>query len=174
MAWPLLPASAGAPGSRLCGLRQACQLVGAVGTVNTINGTPGISALTGTALLVSTVNDTFNVRAVTLTKAFAPTPVAVNAASLLTFSLTNGVGNPAQGGTTPVNNLLAFTETLPAGVGDASAPAALRCNDTVAATVGTGVITFGGGTLSLDKPAVQFWSMSCRPPQEPTTTCQPM
>ena len=123
--------------------------VGAAGTVNTINGTPGISGLTGTALLVSAVNDTFNVRAVTLTKAFTPTTVAVNAASLLTFSLTNGVGNPAQGGTTPVNNLLAFTETLPAGLVVASAPAATQCNGTVAATVGTGVITFSGGTLAL-------------------------
>ena len=123
--------------------------VGAVGTVNTINGTPGISGLTGTALLVSAVNDTFNVRAVTLTKAFSPTTVAVNAASLLTFSLTNGVGNPAQGGTTPVSNLLAFTETLPAGLVVASAPVATQCNGTVAATVGTGVITFSGGTLAL-------------------------
>ena len=123
--------------------------VGAAGTVTTINGTPGISGLTGTALLVSAVNDTFNVRAVTLTKAFTPTTVAVNAASLLTFSLTNGVGNPAQGGTTPVNNLLAFTETLPAGLVVASAPAATQCNGTVAATVGTGVITFSGGTLAL-------------------------
>ena len=123
--------------------------VGAVGTVNTINGTPGISGLTGTALLVSTVNDTFNVRAVTLTKAFTPTTVAVNAASLLTFSFTNGVGNPAQGGAAPVNNLLAFTETLPAALVVASTPAATQCNGTVAATVGTGVITFSGGTLSL-------------------------
>ena len=123
--------------------------VGAAGTVTTINGTPGISGLTGTALLVSTVNDTFNVRAVTLTKAFTPTTVAVNAASLLTFSLTNGVGNPAQGGTTPVSNLLAFTETLPAGLVVVSAPAATQCNGTVAATIGTGVITFSGGTLSL-------------------------
>ena len=123
--------------------------VGAVGTVNTINGTPGISGLTGTALLVSAVNDTFNVRAVTLTKAFTPTTVAVNASSLLTFSLTNGVGNPAQGGTTPVSNLLAFTETLPPGLVVASAPAATQCNGTVAATIGTGVITFSGGTLSL-------------------------
>ena len=123
--------------------------VGAAGTVTTINGTPGISGLTGTAPLVSTVNDTFNVRAVTLTKAFTPATVAVNTASVLTFSLTNGVGNPAQGGTTPVNNLLAFTETLPTNVVVASAPATTQCNGTVAGTVGTGVITFSGGTLSL-------------------------
>lgn len=123
--------------------------VGAAGTVATTNGTPGISGLTGTALLVSAVNDTFNVRAVTLTKAFTPATVSINTASLLTFSLTNGLGNPAQGGTTPVNNLLAFTETLPAGLVVASAPAATQCNGTVAATVGTGIITFSGGTLSL-------------------------
>jgi uncharacterized repeat protein (TIGR01451 family) len=123
--------------------------VGAAGTVTTINGTPGISGLTGTALLVSAVNDTFNVRAVTLTKTFTPPSVAINTASLLTFLLTNGVGNPSQGGTTPVSNLLAFTETLPAGLVVASAPVATQCNGTVAATVGTGIIAFSGGTLSL-------------------------
>lgn len=123
--------------------------VGAAGTVTTINGTPGISGLTGTALLVSTVNDTFNVRAVTLTKIFSPASVPTNSVSALTFSLTNGLGNPAQGGTTPINNLMAFTEALPAGVVVASAPNATQCNGTVAATVGSGTITFSGGTLSL-------------------------
>ena len=122
--------------------------VGAVGTVTTINATPGISGLTGTALLVSTVNDTFNVVATTLTKTFNPTVVAPSAASLLTFTITNGTGNPTQGGTAPINNLLAFTETLPAGLVVASAPTASQCNGTVAATVGTGIITFSGGTLS--------------------------
>ena len=122
--------------------------VDAVGTVTTINATPGISGLTGTALLVSTVNDTFNVVATTLTKTFNPTVVAPSAASLLTFTITNGTGNPTQGGTAPINNLLAFTETLPAGLVVASAPTAAQCNGTVAATVGTGAITFSGGTLS--------------------------
>ena len=123
--------------------------VGAAGTVTTINGTPGISGLTGTATLVSTVNDTFNVRAVTLTKAFSPASIPTNSVSALTFSLTNGLGNPAQGGTTPINNLMAFNEALPAGVVVASAPNATQCNGTVAATVGSGTITFSGGTLSL-------------------------
>jgi hypothetical protein len=129
--------------------------VGAAGVVNTIysavaNTAGTINSLSGPAsFTAAAINDTFNVRAVTLTKAFNPATISVNAASVLTFSLTNGLGNPSQGGTTPVNNLLAFTETLPAGVVVASAPAATQCNGTVAATVGTGVITFGGGTLSL-------------------------
>ena len=121
--------------------------VGAAGTVNTVNGTPGISGLA--AGLVSNVNDTFNVRATTLTKSFSPSTVPPNTPSLLTFTITNGTGNPQQGGTTPVSNLLAFTETLPGGVVVASAPVATQCNGTVAATVGTGIITFSGGDLAL-------------------------
>ena len=123
--------------------------VGAAGVVNTVNGTPGISGLTGSVVLVSNVNDTFNVLATTLSKAFSPTTVSANTPSLLTFTITNGAGNPQQGGATPVSNLLAFTETLPGSVVVASTPVATQCNGTVAATVGTGVITFSGGNLAL-------------------------
>ncbi len=123
--------------------------VGAPGVVNTVNGTPGISGLTGSIVLVSNVNDTFTVRATTLTKDFSPAIVATSAPSVLTFTITNGTGNPQQGGAAPVSNLLAFTETLPGSVVVASTPIATQCNGTVAATVGTGIITFSGGNLAL-------------------------
>lgn len=122
--------------------------VGAAGTVNTVNGTPGISGLTGSTVLVSNVNDTFNVRAAVLTKAFSPSTITTNATSQLTFTLTNGTGNPAQGAAAPVNVLIAFTDTLPAGVVVASTAASPQCNGTVAASAGSNTITFSGGTLS--------------------------
>ena len=122
--------------------------VGAAGTVNTVNGTPGISGLTGSTVLVSNVNDTFNVRAAVLTKAFSPSTITTNATSQLTFTLTNGTGNPAQGAAAPVNVLIGFTDTLPAGVVVTSTAASPQCNGTVAASAGSNIITFSGGTLS--------------------------
>jgi uncharacterized repeat protein (TIGR01451 family) len=127
--------------------------VGAAGTVTTVNGTPGISGLTGSTVLVSNVNDTFNVRAAILTKAFSPATVATNATSQLSFTVTNGTGNPAQGAAAPVNVLIGFTDTLPAGVVVASTAASPQCNGTVAAAAGSGIITFSGGTLSSGQPA---------------------
>ena len=123
--------------------------VGAAGTVTTGNGTPGISGLTGSTVLVSNVNDTFNVRAAALTKAFSPATVATNISSQLTFTLTNGTGNPAQGAAAPVNVLIGFTETLPAGLVVASTAASPQCNGTVTGAAGSGTITFSGGILSL-------------------------
>ena len=123
--------------------------VGAAGTVTTGNGTPGISGLTGSTVLVSNVNDTFNVRAATLTKAFSPATVTTNSTSQLTFTLTNDTGNPAQGAAAPVNVLIGFIDTLPAGVVVASTAASPQCNGTVTAVAGSSTITFSGGTLSL-------------------------
>ena len=44
-----------------------------------------------------------------LTKAFAPATISQGGVSTLTFTLTNGAGNPAQSG-------INFTDTLPANV----------------------------------------------------------
>ena len=59
------------------------------------------------AASVAAVNDTLNVAGPTLTKTIGPSPAVVNTATTLTFTITNGAGNPAQG-------RLRFTETLPA------------------------------------------------------------
>ena len=54
--------------------------------------------------------------------------------STLTFTLTNGAGNPAQAG-------INFTDTLPANVVVAAAP-----NVTTTCPSGTGVVTAAAGT----------------------------
>lgn len=118
-------------------------------TINITSSVPGsynntsanISALAG-GLLATNVNDTLNVRGTTLTKAFTPSSIPANGTSTLTFTLTNGIGNPTQNG-------LAFTETLPAGVTVQSAPLAAQCNGTVTAVAGGNTITLAGGNMSL-------------------------
>ena len=104
------------------------------------NVNANISGLLGG--LTANVNDTLVVVGTTLTKAFVLSTVAINQASTLTFTITNGAGLPAQGG-------LAFTETLPAGVTVTAVPVASQCNGTVTATAGGNTITFAGGAIAL-------------------------
>ncbi len=138
---------AGAAGIRAVGIDLAggasCTII-----VRVRSTTPGTYAnvnanITGLAGgLTANVNDTLVVVGTTLTKAFSPSTVAINQASNLTFTITNGAGLPAQGG-------LAFTETLPAGVTVAAVPAASQCNGTVTAVAGGNTITFAGGAIAL-------------------------
>ena len=78
-----------------------------------------------------------------LTKAFSPATITAGTASRLTFTIANGAGNPAQ----PV---LAFTETLPAGVVVASpANASTTCTSgSVSAVAGAGTIALSGGSFA--------------------------
>ncbi|GAB4555888.1 MAG: hypothetical protein OHK0023_27650 [Anaerolineae bacterium] len=70
------------------------------------NTSAEISGVTGN-LLISGVNATLTViPQATLSKAYSTSPIAVGATSTLTFTLTNGTGNPAQSG-------LGFRDTLP-------------------------------------------------------------
>lgn len=55
-------------------------------------------------------NQTLNVRQVSVSKSYGSTEIYENVSSLLTFTLTNGTGNPAQAN-------LTFTDTLAAGTG---------------------------------------------------------
>jgi len=55
-----------------------------------------------------------------LSKAFAPTTIATGGTSTLTFTLTNGAGNPAQTG-------IGFTDNLPGNVRVAATP---KCRPT--------------------------------------------
>lgn len=77
----------------------------------------------------------------TLTKSFAPDPIAVNAASTLTFTLTNTNAAPLTGAS--------FTDALPAGVQVAATPAATTtCAAAVwAPAAGATTLTFSGGTI---------------------------
>ena len=121
---------------------SSCQL-----TVRIKSDTPGsylndnarISGLAGG--VTANVNDTLNVSGTTLTKAFSPASIAAGDTSTLTFTITNGAGNPSQNG-------LAFVDTLPANVTVVGPVTASQCNGTVSST-GANNITFSGGTLAL-------------------------
>ena len=82
----------------------------------------------------------------TLTKAFAPTSVRTGQSSTLTFTITNGTGNPAQTG-------LAFTETFPLGVVVANpANSSTTCGGgTVTGGSGSGTVTLSSGSLALNQ-----------------------
>ncbi len=76
----------------------------------------------------------------TLTKAFSPNPIAVNATSTLTFTLGNE-NNVALTGVT-------FTDSLPAGVQVASTPSAsTTCGGTWSPSAGSTSLSFSGGTI---------------------------
>jgi len=101
-----------------------------------INGAAQISPYS--AVLTNGVTDqTLVVEQASLNKAFSPTLIDVYGTSTLTFTITNGAGNPAQTG-------LSFSDTLPAEVKVAAVP-----NDSY--TCGNAVITAvaGAGTIAV-------------------------
>jgi hypothetical protein len=78
-----------------------------------------------------------------LTKTFGPTVIGRNGTSTITFTITNGAGNPAQSG-------LAFLENLPANLFVATPPAVVNgCGGTVTAVAGAGTLDLAGGVLAL-------------------------
>ena len=120
----------------------------AAGTYNNLPGnisglSPGLSAAGLSATL--TVNAPS-----ALTKAFLPASIAPGTASVLTFTIANGAGNPAQAG-------LGFTDTLPAGVVVHASPGVQTNCPTggalaapafsVTAVPGSGVIAVSGASL---------------------------
>ena len=90
-------------------------------------------------------NQTVTVVQASLGKAFAPATISQGGVSTLTFTLTNGAGNPAQSG-------INFTDTLPANVVIAGTPnVTSSCpsgTGVVTATAGTGTITVAGATMN--------------------------
>ncbi len=112
---------------------------GVLGTY--VNNSSNVGSLAG-GLTAATANASFSVVGTTLTKAFAPTTVGVNATSTLTFTIANGTGNPAQSG-------LAFTDTFPAGLVVASPPSASNtCGGTFAPVAGAGSVALSAGALA--------------------------
>ncbi|MBN2304870.1 MAG: DUF11 domain-containing protein, partial [Anaerolineae bacterium] len=119
-------------------------------TVNVTSSTAGshpnnaanISGLSDN-LNASGVNATLVVQASEplLSKQFTPLTIRVGQSATLTFTITNGTGNPAQSG-------LGFTDTLPAGLRVAVAPSSPQCGGTVTAPMGSSTITFTGGSLA--------------------------
>ncbi|MDX2220918.1 MAG: hypothetical protein SF172_18020, partial [Burkholderiales bacterium] len=108
---------------------------------NYVNNSTNISGLTG-GLTATGVNATLQVVGTALTKAFSPTEIGRGGVSTLTFTITNGAGNPTQTG-------LGFIENLPANVFVAGAPSVTNtCGGTVTAVAGAGTITLSGGTIT--------------------------
>jgi uncharacterized repeat protein (TIGR01451 family) len=79
--------------------------------------------------------------AATLAKAYSPVTVATGSSSTLTFSITNGTGNPAQSN-------LAFTDTFPAGltVTGVGALTGTGCSGTPSFTASS--VTLTGGAIT--------------------------
>src|SRR5205085_7478412 len=92
-----------------------------------VNG--GGNVTVGGVLVNGVTNQTLTVAQASLTKAFAPATIAQGGTSTLTFTLTNGAGNPAQSG-------INFTDTLPANVFVAATP-----NITTTCPSGTGGVS---------------------------------
>lgn len=77
-----------------------------------------------------------------VSKAFAPSSIAIGGSSTLTLTLTNpNVGMAATG--------VAFTDTYPAGIVNAATPAvATTCGGAVTAAAGGGTLALSGGTIA--------------------------
>ncbi|MBX3673920.1 MAG: DUF11 domain-containing protein [Burkholderiales bacterium] len=111
----------------------------ALGNFN--NNASNIAGLAG-GLTAAGANATLSSVGTALTKSFSPTVIGRGGVSTMTFTVTNGAGNPAQSG-------LQFTENLPANLFVAPVPNLVNtCGGTVTATAGAGTIPFTGGSLA--------------------------
>ena len=106
-----------------------------------VNGSGNLDNLAG-GLQNGVTSQTLTVAGTTLGKAFAPAGIVAGLGSTLTLTIVNGSGDPAQAG-------LSFTDTLPAGVVLAAAPAASQCAGSVSGSAGGNSITLTGGQLPL-------------------------
>jgi len=98
-----------------------------------------------TTFTTSFVQNTLNVNAVapSFSKAFAPTTVAINTPSTLTFSIDNTAS-------TLDDNVLDFTDNLPAGmvVATPANPVNTCTGGTLTATSGAAVVSYTGGVVA--------------------------
>jgi mucin-19 len=110
------------------------------------NTTSGVTTTQTPTAGTGAASVTLTVRGTTLTKAFAPASVRTGQSSTLTFTITNGTGNPAQSG-------LAFTETFPAGVVVASpSNSSTTCGGgTISGGPGSAAVALSGGALALNQ-----------------------
>src|SRR5258707_3331653 len=96
--------------------------------------------------LANTVaSQTLNVVQASLNKAFNPTVIDSGGTSTLTFTITNGAGNPSQSG-------INFTDNLPANVAIAAVP-----NITTTCPSGTGAVAAvaGAGPVTVTHAAMR-------------------
>src|SRR5262249_57381103 len=105
------------------------------------NNTTG--AITSTEGGTGTPSNTATIKVVappTLSKAFSPTSIVLNATSSLTFTITNPAANTA------ALTGVAFTDTLPAGLTVASGSSS-NCGGGTVTTTAPGTITPSGGSI---------------------------
>ena len=125
-------------------------LVSSIPLSGYVNGAAQITAISGT-LLNGVTDQTLNVTRASLTKAFSPTTIDQGGTSTLTFTLTNGAGNPGQSG-------INFIDTFPANVTVAATP-----NITTTCSSGTGVVTAtaGAGSIAVAGATMNNTQASC-------------
>src|SRR5260221_9563598 len=122
-------------------------------TSATANGylTAAANVTVGGVLTNNVTSRTLTVVQASVNKAFAPAAINVGGTSTLTFTLTNGAGNPAQSG-------INFTDTLPGAITVAAAP-----NLTTTCPSGTGVVTAvaGAGSVTVTGATMNNAQASC-------------
>jgi uncharacterized repeat protein (TIGR01451 family) len=85
-----------------------------------------------------------------LTKAFSPTTISPGETTVLTFTLSNGAGNPAESN-------VGFTDTLPSGLVIADNTVGGTCANAAAATL----TTAGGNTITVTSLQVPAGEATC-------------
>ncbi|PLY00503.1 MAG: hypothetical protein C0622_08620 [Desulfuromonas sp.] len=115
-----------------------------------INGSTNISAY-ASAIRNDVTDQTLTVVQPSLDKEFSTTTIVERETSTLTFTLTNGTGDPAQAG-------INFTDTLPTNVFVAVSP-----NIATSCSPGTGIITAaaGGSTIAVSGASMNDGQGSC-------------
>src|SRR6185312_7716856 len=119
-------------------------------TVNSYNNGNG-QVTVGGVLTNNVAAQTLDVVQPSLDKSLSPATINTNGTSTLTFTLTNGAGNPAESG-------INFTDTLPSAVTVAATP-----NITTTCPSGTGVVTAaaGSGTVTVTAASMSAAQASC-------------
>ncbi len=103
-----------------------------------VNGASQITALVG-GLTANGVNATLTVAGTILSKSFTPNAIGVGGTSLVTFTINNASGSPAQ-------SALAFTETLPTNITRVLGFVPAQCGGILSSS-GAQNLTFTGGSL---------------------------
>lgn len=85
-----------------------------------------------------------------LTKAFSPTTISPGGTTVLTFTISNGAGNPAESN-------IGFTDTLPSGLVVANNTVGGTCANAAAATL----VTAGGSTITVTSLQVPAGEATC-------------
>jgi uncharacterized repeat protein (TIGR01451 family) len=141
------PLAANATSIKLAGGTMTSGTASCTITVNVLSNTPAAytnnttnMSGVGGGLSTTGLTSTLTVRGTTLTKAYSSPSISFNAGAVLTFTITNSGGNPAQTG-------LSFTDTL-AGIKLFAVPASPQCGGTVTGAAGGSTIGFSGGNLA--------------------------